>query len=122
MPRLTWMVLCLSFGTFNTAADTNCDLVLGKRMFQKCVICHSINDDGVHSIGPNLHGLLERPVGKVEGFKFSREMRNSEESWTAEYLDTFLESPMAMYPRTTMAFAGLKKPADRAAVICYMAK
>ena len=115
-------LFCCAFGIANAGADQSCDMELGEKIFQKCVVCHSMSDDGVHSIGPNLHGLLDRPVGKAEGFKFTRQLRKSEQSWSGEYLDAFLEAPMVVYPRTSMAFAGLKKAEDRTAVICYMAE
>jgi len=116
------MLISLAFGLLyatNSVAG-ECDKVLGEKMFQKCVVCHSSEEGAGHSVGPNLHGLIDRPIGKVEGFKFSRALRKSEGSWTVEALDAFLQSPMEVYPRTSMAFAGLKKENDRQAVICYL--
>ena len=40
--------------------------------------------------------------------------------WTPENLFAFLEKPSAWAPGTTMGFAGLKKPEDRANVIAYL--
>jgi cytochrome c len=40
--------------------------------------------------------------------------------WTPAVLDTYLAAPAATVKGTKMAFAGLKKPEDRAAVIAYL--
>ena len=70
--------------------------------------------------GPNLHGIAGRAVGKVEGFKFSKRMRESEAIWDDAHLDAFLADPGGVYKRTRMAFGGIKDPVDRRDVICFM--
>jgi cytochrome c len=40
--------------------------------------------------------------------------------WTFEELDKFLANPKGEVPGTAMAFAGLKKPDERANVIAYL--
>ena len=40
--------------------------------------------------------------------------------WDEASLDAFLENPKGFMKGTKMAFAGLKKPEDRAAVIAYL--
>ncbi len=42
------------------------------------------------------------------------------EKWEAEQLDGFLKNPKAYMPGTTMAFAGLSKPDQRADVVAYL--
>lgn len=97
-----------------------CDVTHGERVFQKCAVCHSIDPDAAHGAGPNLHGTAGRPVGKIDGFKFSKSMRESERNWTDEHLHDFLENPASTYKRNRMAFGGLKNTEDRAAVVCYL--
>lgn len=100
-----------------------CDITRGERIYQKCAVCHNLDNSGGHHLaGPNLYKILGRPVGKIPGFKFSRKLRKSEEIWTAELMDVFLESPLEVYPGIRMAFAGLKKEKDRADLICYLEK
>ena len=41
-------------------------------------------------------------------------------TWTFENLDHFLTNPKGFIPGTAMAFAGLKKPDERANVIAYL--
>ena len=101
-------------------ATGECDLRNGEKLFQKCAVCHSLETGAPHGVGPNLNGVIGRAVGQVEGFKFSRRMRESSKTWTAEHLDLFLENPMGVYERTRMAFSGLKKTKDRADVMCFI--
>ena len=101
-------------------SNSVCDSQRGEKIFQKCAVCHSLDTTGKHLAGPNLYQVIGRPVGKVDGFKFSRKLRKSEDSWTSEWMDTFLESPLEVYPGIRMAFAGLKKVNDRADLICYL--
>ena len=101
--------------------DSACDVERGKKIYQKCAVCHTLDSTGNHLAGPNLYQLIGRPVGKVDGFKFSRKLRKSEDTWTADHLDSFLESPLEFYPGIRMAFAGLRKAEDRADIICYLA-
>lgn len=99
-----------------------CDLEHGKAVFQKCAVCHSVDADKGHGAGPNLAGVINRPVGKVKGFKFSKRMRESDKQWDHEHLNAFLENPQQIYKRNRMAFGGLKDPNDRKAVICFLAQ
>jgi cytochrome c len=103
-------------------AFDDCDLGDGEKVFQKCAVCHSIKAGEPHGVGPNLNGVVGRGIGKVEGFKFSRGMRESDQTWTAAHLDGFLENPMGVYPRTQMAFSGLKKAQDRTDVLCFIGR
>jgi cytochrome c len=102
------------------AAAPACDLTLGKRVFGQCSICHSLDKDAPPVAGPNLHGVVGRTAASSPGFSYSKALRDSAKQWTAQELDHFLEQPMSSVPGTMMAFAGLKKPEERAAVICYM--
>ena len=47
-------------------------------------------------------------------------MKDSGIVWDEETLDTFLEKPKDMVPKTRMAFPGLKKEQDRMDVIAYL--
>ena len=101
--------MIIGFHTANADEMTGCDTETGKQVFQKCAVCHSLEQDAAHGVGPNLHGIAGRPVGKIDGFKFSKRMRESAESWTDEHLDAFLKNPAEVYLRTRMAFGGLEK-------------
>jgi len=94
------------------------DVKAGKAVFKKkCKVCHRI---GKNKTGPNLAGVVGRPAGQVEGFKYSKAMRTSGLTWDEATLDTYLKKPRGLVKKTKMAFAGLKKAKDRAAVIAYL--
>lgn len=113
----------LGDGLSNDARSlSNCAPERGKTLFNKCAVCHNYDRSQTHGVvGPNLYQTLDRPVGKIEGYKFSSAMRKSEDRWTVEFLDSFLKQPMAVYPRTRMAFAGISNAQDRADLICFLA-
>lgn len=66
-------------------------------------------------------GILGRAAGSVEGFEYSRAMRDADITWTAEALDRFLQSPFAMVPGTTMGFAGLADATERKQLVAWLA-
>ncbi len=95
------------------------DPAKGERVFGKCKACHKL--DGSNGTGPHLDGVVGRAIDGVDGFKYSGALAETGETeWTPENLFAFLEKPKSWAPGTTMGFAGLKKPADRAALIAYL--
>ena len=125
MLTVTGALGALAFAATSAVAggSENCDPDNGQKIFQNCSVCHTNDDSGQHgTVGPNLYDTLGRAVGKEPGYKFSSALRKSGDIWTYEHLDAFLENPMAIYPRTRMAYAGLKKEKDRRDVICVLGK
>lgn len=99
------------------------DAANGEKVFRKCAACHTIDEGAPNRVGPNLHGVVGRVTGSLEGFKFSDAMIAAGEEghvWTVEELDKYLENPRGMITGNKMAFAGLKKPEERADVIAYL--
>ena len=108
------MVFC-----FSTTAHAG-DPVAGEKVFKKCTACHVVDKDK-NKTGPHLVGLLGRTAGSVDSFKkYSKAMKSSGIVWDEETLDAYLRAPKKYVKGTRMAFAGLKKDADRANVIAYM--
>lgn len=95
------------------------DLGKGEKVFGKCKACHKL-DDGANSTGPFLHGVVGRDVGAADGFGYSGALKAVAQNWTPETLNAFLESPKGYAPGTSMAFSGLKKPADRVNLIAFL--
>ena len=96
----------------------------GAAVFKKCAACHTDDSGGANKVGPNLWGVINRPVASHAGFAYSAGMKEFSDGgktvWDYEHLDHFLTSPKALVKGTAMGFAGLKKAEDRAAVIAYL--
>tara|TARA_B110000263_G_C14934347_1_gene340749 strand:+ start:16 stop:549 length:534 start_codon:yes stop_codon:yes gene_type:complete len=96
------------------------DLDQGAKIFKKCKSCHSIVQGGGNKIGPNLWGLLFRPVGAITDYKYSKALSTYGKEWTWEELNGFLIKPAKWIPANKMGFNGLKSDKDRASVMLYL--
>ena len=106
------------------AFEVSGDASAGEAVFRKCMACHAVGEGAGNKMGPELNGVVGRPVAAVADFNYSsalREMGEEGKSWTPEKLSAFLEAPRAYAPGTKMAFPGLKDQADRDDVIAYLA-
>jgi len=96
----------------------------GAGVFKRCAACHTTEEGGANKAGPNLYGVVDRPVASHAGFSYSAAMQAFSEGgsvvWDYEHLDHFITNPKAHIPGTAMAFAGLKKVDDRANVVAYL--
>ena len=105
----------VDFGALLASAD----LAEGEKIFKKCKACHTV-EDGAHKTGPSLWGVVGHEVAAAPGFASYSGKLPAGETWSAENLSAFLEAPKKWAPGTSMGFAGLKKPEDRAAIIAYL--
>lgn len=119
MVRATVAALLLASGP--AFAQASGDPAAGEKTFNQCKACHTI-EAGKNRVGPSLHGVVGRKAGSVEGFAYSPAMKASGITWTSEALDKYLADPKGAIPGNKMAFAGLKKPEDRANVIAYLSQ
>ncbi len=110
----------LSAAALSTPAFAAGDAAKGAIVFNQCKVCHVV-DKGVNRVGPSLHGVVGRKAGTVPGYTYSAANKNSGLIWTVAQLDTYLAAPQKVIKGTKMAFAGLKKPEDRANVIAFLA-
>lgn len=98
------------------------DPAAGEKVFAKCKSCHTAEAGGGNKVGPNLHGVVGRPVATAPGFAYSPALSGLGGNWTEDRLNTFLEKPAAYASGTKMTFAGLSKAEDRAAIIAWLKK
>jgi len=91
----------------------------GEKVFRKCKACHVV-DKEQNRVGPHLVGIIGRTSGAVEGFKYSKAMKDAGLTWTEENLAAYLTDPRGFIKGNRMAFAGLKKEADVVNVIAYL--
>ena len=96
------------------------DIATGEKVFKKCAACHSIVKGGKNNIGPALYNVVGRKIGIVEDYKYSKALASYDKEWTLEELNGYLIKPAKWIKGTKMAFAGLRKEADRASVIKYL--
>lgn len=89
----------------------------------KCATCHTPESGGPNKAGPNLWGIVNRPIASHEGFGYSAGMKafaETAKNWDYEHLSQFLTAPKATVKNTAMAFAGVKKLEERADLIAYL--
>lgn len=100
------------------------DAAAGATVFKKCQSCHSVEKGGPNKVGPDLWGVVDRPVASHEGFAYSAAMKDfskgGSEHWTFENLNHFLTAPKSFVKGTAMGFAGLKNDAERANLLAYL--
>lgn len=106
---------------------SNADVAKGEEQHKKCLQCHTFEAGGPNLQGPNLHGVLGRPIASHAGFKYSTgngSLTAHGGNWTYEALDHFIEGPKKFAPGTAMNFAGINSrltgQQDRANLIAYL--
>ena len=92
----------------------------GKRFYIFCQACHTLNAGGMNKVGPNLNGIVGAQAAQVEGFVYSDALTGSGLVWDAETLDAWIRRPAELVPGTTMVFAGINDPEQRAALIAFL--
>lgn len=92
----------------------------GEAVFAKCMACHTVEQGGANGVGPNLYGVMGAAKAAKSGFGYSSALSGMGGEWTWENMDAWLASPRGYAAGTTMSFAGLSSPEDRAAVMIYL--
>ncbi|MBY0421901.1 MAG: c-type cytochrome [Parvularculaceae bacterium] len=97
----------------------------GQRAFRECAVCHITAKPGTPEgdqklIGPNLFGVVGRKAGSLEGFSYSKAMRESAVVWDATTLDAYIAQPTKEIPGNRMSFAGEPDAQKRADIIAFL--
>ncbi len=93
---------------------------VGKRTFKLCASCHTVDEGAGNLVGPNLWGIVGAEAGINADFAYSPALLEAGITWTPENLASYIENPAKFIKGNRMSFAGVRKPADREALIAYL--
>jgi cytochrome c len=92
----------------------------GAQVAKQCGACHNFQEGQGAKVGPDLYGVVGRPIASVAGFNYSAALKAKTGAWTFDALNTWLTKPSAYAPGTAMTFAGITSEKQRADVIDYL--
>jgi cytochrome c len=96
------------------------DPAKGQASARKCTSCHTFEQGGANKVGPNLYGIVGRPVASHPGFNYSAALKAKGGNWGYEEIANFVHNPRGYAPGTTMAFAGIQAAQERADLLAYL--
>ncbi|MBP2231238.1 c-type cytochrome [Azospirillum agricola] len=121
MTSLRVLLLACVVSTAATGiARADGDAEAGQKVFNACKACHTIEAGGPNRVGPNLHGVVGRPVGSAAGFNYSPALKDGGFAWDEARLDGYLKDPKGSLPGNKMAFAGIKNDTQRADLVAFL--
>ena len=84
------------------------DFEKGKSFVNKnCASCHDFNMPIKNKIGPSLANILNRKIGSLSGYKYSKTLINMNKDWDVKNLYHFLEKPKEWAVGTKMSYRGI---------------
>ena len=136
--KKTMIVASLAFAALAAPALAQ-DAAAGEKEFNKCKACHSIiSTDGTDIVkggktGPNLYGVIGRPVASVADFKYGESILAVGAAgvvWDEALLTAYVTDPVAWLKEQTgdnaakskMSFKLAKGGADVAAYLASVAQ
>jgi cytochrome c len=98
----------------------------GERAFSYCFSCHSVQADQTEILsGPNLNGVIGRPIAGKAGFEYTPELKafGQGKVWTEALILEWIANPRMMVPGTRMERPpGPRTPVERTALMEYLKK
>lgn len=96
----------------------------GEKVFRKCRSCHEVGSEARDKSGPALNGIVGARAAASPDFRYSKALTAAAADglvWDEEALGAFLTKPRKFLKGTKMSFPGLRKEADVANIIAYLA-
>ena len=97
--------------------------------FRKCAGCHKIEEGKKGGMGPNLWGIYGKQSGQVEGYRYSKWLKESGIIWDRESLHAWLSDRKTReeyfgkdVSKTKMMWTGIKKEEDMKSILDYLEK
>ena len=119
------LVICIIFGL--ALAITNAYAI--DKEFRKCAGCHKIEEGKKGGMGPNLWGIYGSPAGQVEGYRYSKWLKDSGIVWNRESLQAWVSDRKTREEyfgkevfKTKMMWTGIKKEEDMTTILDYLEK
>jgi cytochrome c len=92
------------------------DAAHGAKVYQDCMICHSLDKN---EIGPMHRNVFGSKAGSVPGYDYSAALKASNIVWNETTLDKWLTDPQTLVPGTKMTFS-VDDAQERADVITFL--
>ena len=115
-----WIVAAAFLAAAGSVRAQDCN----SQAFEPCKACHALGKDAGTKPGPQLVGLIGRPVAGAPAFDYSpvlRAARDKGDVWTKDKLDSFLADTEAMYPGGWMGSPPVRDAKVRADLVCVLA-
>ena len=85
------------------------DLKEGAKFVKKnCSSCHDYDLPVKNKIGPSLATVLNRKIGSLAEYKYSKTLINLNKDWNLLNIYLFLENPKEWAPGTKMSYRGIR--------------
>ena len=119
------LVVCILFGVVLAIGSA---YAIDKE-FRKCAGCHKIEEGKKGGMGPNLWGIYGSPAGQVEGYRYSKWLKESGIVWNRESLQAWLSNRKTREEyfgkevfKTKMMWTAIKKEEDMTTILDYLEK
>ncbi len=100
---------------------TKANLPAGEKfVIKNCSACHSFELPIKNKVGPSLATITNRKIASLEGYKYSKALKNIDTNWSFKNLYLFLEKPKSWAPGTKMSYKGISKKDDLINVLKYL--
>ena len=94
-----------------------------RHVFEHCQACHALTKNAGEKPGPQLVGVIGRPVAGDPAFDYSpvlQEARAKGEIWTKDKLELYLADPQEVFAGTWMGSPPIRDAKQRADILCVL--